>query len=143
MSITFVPTEVPASSLHPSDATTYKENVKWSKDTPGTASQSNNTPLKQRTIASEIPLDQLKRHATTIDDGILPVDYLYGVGDDDQLAATAIMVQQGLDIDARQHLDNRWSPQRSRSSGTSAKTAGSTKRMLFFAGFNARQSMWL
>ncbi|KAJ7696924.1 hypothetical protein B0H17DRAFT_1197667 [Mycena rosella] len=115
----------------------------------GTASRSKNASLKQRTIASEIPLDQLRvsplqlkqlkeihqRHATTIDDGISPVDYLYGVGDDDQLAAITIMVHQGLDIDARERLDNRWSLQWSRSSGKSAKTAGK--------GFNARQSMWL
>ncbi|KAJ7646130.1 hypothetical protein B0H17DRAFT_1215819 [Mycena rosella] len=42
----------------------------------------------------------LWRHTTTIDDGISPVNYLYSMGGDDQLAATAIMVQQGLDIDA-------------------------------------------
>ncbi|KAJ7669780.1 hypothetical protein B0H17DRAFT_1142016 [Mycena rosella] len=138
MSFTFVPTEMPAFSLHSSDATTYKENLK-------NASRSKNASLKQRTIASEIPLDQLRvsslqlkqlkeihqRHATTIDDGISPVDYLYGVGDDNQLAAITIMVHQGLDIDARERLDNRWSLQWSRSSGKSAKTAGSTKRILF------------
>ncbi|KAJ7689496.1 hypothetical protein B0H17DRAFT_1135069 [Mycena rosella] len=126
-----------------------------------TASKSKNAPLKQCSIASEIPLDQLKvsplqlkqlkeihqRHATTIDDSVSPVDYQYGVGDDDQLSAPTIMVQQGLDIDARERLNNRWSLQWSRSSGKSAKTAASMKRMLFLwhvvlrhfaAGFNAR-----
>jgi hypothetical protein len=29
------------------------------------------------------------------------------VSDDDQLAASAIMAQQGLDIDTREQLDNR------------------------------------
>ncbi|KAJ7626694.1 hypothetical protein B0H17DRAFT_963315, partial [Mycena rosella] len=58
---------------------------------------------------------------------------------DDQLAATAIMVQQGLDIDARERLDNRWSLQWSRNSGKSAKTAGRTKRM-FQCGYDHNRS---
>ncbi|KAJ7077760.1 hypothetical protein C8R44DRAFT_755090 [Mycena epipterygia] len=45
-----------------------------------------------------------------MDDGTAPVDYLYKVSDDDQLAASAMMAQQGLDIDAREQMDNYMAP---------------------------------
>ncbi|KAJ7107533.1 hypothetical protein C8R44DRAFT_885519 [Mycena epipterygia] len=88
-----------------------------------TASGSRTARLKQHTIASDVPLDKLKvspeqlqqlqelyrASPDDMDDGTAPVDYLYKVSDDDQLAASAMMAQQGLDIDAREQMDNCWS----------------------------------
>jgi hypothetical protein len=79
--------------------------------------------LRQRTLLSDIPLKKLlvslaqplheveeiyrRSIATGVDGGVSAMNYLYTVSDDDQLAASAIMAQQGLDIDTREQLDNR------------------------------------
>lgn len=148
MEYTFVPSEPQGGQSPyqpPSDASTSTNNLKWSIYTQETASRSHTAPLKQRTIASDVPLDKLKvspeqlQHLqelyraspTMADDGTAPVDYLYKVTDDDQLAASAIMAQQGLDIDARERLDNRWSQQWSRNSAKSAKAVSNTRRILY------------
>ncbi|KAJ7330294.1 hypothetical protein DFH08DRAFT_708894, partial [Mycena albidolilacea] len=69
-------------------------------------------PLKKLMVSSA-QLQQLeemyREYATANDDGRTPVNYLYALSDDDQLAASAIMAQQGLDIDTREQMDNRWS----------------------------------
>ncbi|KAJ7479629.1 hypothetical protein FB451DRAFT_1395192 [Mycena latifolia] len=155
MNFTFVPSEPFGPSLPLSDDNNQKRDLKWSQYTPETASRNKQAPLKQRTIASDIPLDQLnvspqqlkqlkemhRGHATT-DDGVLPVDHLYTLSDDDQLAASAIMAQQGLDVDAREGIDNRWSQQWSRLSTNSVKATNKTRRILYLCrcGYDHTQS---
>ncbi|KAJ7712197.1 hypothetical protein DFH07DRAFT_725388, partial [Mycena maculata] len=89
-------------------------------------------PLKKLMVSSA-QLQQLEEiyrvHAT--DGGNSPVDYLYTLNDDDQLSASAIMAQQGLDIDTREQLDNRWSQQWSCYSTNSVKARDRTRRVLY------------
>ncbi|KAJ7936975.1 hypothetical protein B0H13DRAFT_2431003 [Mycena leptocephala] len=120
MSFQFVPPESDGPSQPLSAGGSSYNKLKWSNYTTETASGSGKPALKQRTIASDIPLDKLKvsleqlaqlkqiyANATTADHQNSVVDLLYALGDDDQLAASAIMAQQGLDIDTREGLDNR------------------------------------
>lgn len=67
-------------------------------------------------------------HATITHDNYV-VDHLFSTADDDQISASAIMAQQGLDIDSRERLDNRWSHQWSLNSGKSEKAK--TRRILY------------
>ncbi|KAJ7027421.1 hypothetical protein C8F04DRAFT_1189549 [Mycena alexandri] len=121
-------------------------NLRWSQYTPETASRSRKAPLKQSSIASDIPLDKLKispaqreqlqqiyeSNATaTPGNEVSRVDYFYTLSDDDQLAASAIMAQQGLDIGAQERIDNRWSQQWGRASNLSAKAKTKTRRVLY------------
>jgi hypothetical protein len=144
MSFQFVPPESNGPSQPLSAGGSSYNKLKWSNYTTETASGSGKPALKQRTIASDIPLDKLKvspeqlaqlkqiyANATTADHQNSVVDLLYALGDDDQLAASAIMAQQGLDIDTREGLDNRWSQQWSRNSGKNVKVANNTKKILF------------
>ncbi|KAJ6610917.1 hypothetical protein B0H10DRAFT_2224618 [Mycena sp. CBHHK59/15] len=145
MDFTFVPPEASGHSVPLSSNSAYKKDFKWSNYTPDTASGSRKAPLKQSTLASDIPLGKLKvsptqlkqleeiyrDHATTPKGGTSPVDYLYGLSNDDQLTAAAIMAQQGLDIDARECMENRWSQQWSRYSSNSIKATGKTRRVLY------------
>ncbi|KAJ7099086.1 hypothetical protein C8R44DRAFT_888546 [Mycena epipterygia] len=144
MEFTFAPSEPLGPCPTLSDATTYKNKIKWSTYTPETASGAKKAPLKQRSLASDIQLKKLKvspaqlkeleqmyaGHATAVDD-VSPVDYVYTLSDDNQLAATAIMVQQGLDIDTREQIDNRWSQQWSIYSTNSVKATSRTRRVLY------------
>ncbi|KAJ7724828.1 hypothetical protein DFH07DRAFT_783183 [Mycena maculata] len=94
---------------------------------------------------SNIPLDHMKISAAqlkaiqsiyradataTPPDKFSLADFLYGVRDNDQLVASAVMAQQGLDIDSREQLDNHWSIQWSCSSGKFPKAVNQTRRML-------------
>ena|ERR1700761_1711604 len=91
-------------------------------------------PLKKLMVSSG-QLQQLEEmyrvHATADDGESSPVDYLYTLGDDDQLAVSAKMAQQGLDIDTREQLDNRWSQQWSCYSTNSVNVRGRTRRVLY------------
>ncbi|KAJ7844006.1 hypothetical protein B0H14DRAFT_2300574, partial [Mycena olivaceomarginata] len=91
--------------------------------------------LNPRSVASDIPLDKLRvspeqrtaldniyRNIATAGPHLGPVDHLFRLDDDGQLDATAIMALHGLDLDAREHLSNRWSQQWSRHSGKSDNT---------------------
>ncbi|KAJ7189803.1 hypothetical protein GGX14DRAFT_337081, partial [Mycena pura] len=102
-------------------------------------------PLKQSSVLSDIRLNKMKvspeqfkeleemysNRATAVDDGISPVDYIYALNDDDQLAASAIMAQQGLDVDTREQLNNRWSHQWSSYSNNSLNARNRTRRILY------------
>ncbi|KAJ6623738.1 hypothetical protein B0H10DRAFT_2213411 [Mycena sp. CBHHK59/15] len=145
MDFTFVPPEASGHSVPLSSNSAYKKYFKWSNCTPDTASGSRKAPLKQSTLASDIPLGKLKvsptqlkqleeiyrDHATTPKGETSPVDYLYGLSNDDQLTAAVIMAQQGLDIDARECMENHWSQQWSRYSSNSIKATGKTRRVLY------------
>lgn len=144
MDFQFITTEPigPSQPLSGSDA--YEKGVQWSTYTADEASGAKKRPLKQRTVVPEIPLDKLKvsaeqlkqieeiyRDATVSPEGNSPVDFLYTLGDDGRLAASAVMAQQGLDIDSRERLDNHWSQQWSHNSGKSPKTVNQTRRILY------------
>ncbi|KAJ7735193.1 hypothetical protein B0H16DRAFT_1731455 [Mycena metata] len=141
MSFQFVAYQAEPGSQPLSGGTVYENNLKWSQYTPEEAA-GKKPALHQRTFASSIPLDHLKvsaeqlqqiheiyrRDATAVNG---PVDFLYTTSDDDQLAASAIMAQQGFDIDARERLDDRWSHQWSRNSAKSDKYVSKTRRVLY------------
>ncbi|KAJ7030869.1 hypothetical protein C8F04DRAFT_1365181 [Mycena alexandri] len=111
MNFEFVPYEAEHGAQPLSGGNSYENNLKWSQYTPEQAAGKKPMP-HQRTFASSIPLDHLKvsaeqlhqiqeiyrRDATAVDG---PVDLVYSTNDDDQLAASAIMAQQGFDIDAQ------------------------------------------
>ncbi|KAJ7016474.1 hypothetical protein C8F04DRAFT_981424 [Mycena alexandri] len=151
MEYQFVPSEPNDPSQTPSATNAATSNLRWSQYTPETASRSRKAPLKQSSIASDIPLDKLKispaqreqlqqiyeSNATaTPGDEVSRVDYFYTCSDDDQLAASAIMAQQGLDIGARERIDNRWSQQWGRASNLSAKAKTKTRRVLYSGTFS-------
>jgi hypothetical protein len=147
MNFTFVCSEPAASQKHSANTTLGTNNFTWAtSDTPAMFSSGTKAPLRQRTLLSDIPLKKLlvssvqlqeleeiyrRNIATGVDDGTSAVDYLYTLSEDDQLAASAIMAQQGLDIDTREQLDNRWSQQWSCYSTNSPKTRNRTKRVLY------------
>lgn len=145
MDFTFVPSEPIDTSQIPSATLSTQGNFKWANTTPETASKKSKAPLKQRSLLSDIPLKKLmvssaqlqqleemyRIHATANEGGDSPVDYLYTLSDDDQLSASAIMAQQGLDIDTREQLDNRWSQQWSCYSTNSVKVRDRTRRVLY------------
>ncbi|KAJ7610601.1 hypothetical protein DFH06DRAFT_1016591 [Mycena polygramma] len=140
MSFQFVPYEAAPGSQPLSGATAYENNLTWSQYTPEEAA-GKKPALHQRTLASNIPLDHLKVSAEQLQQiqeiyqrdatGNGAVDSVYTTSDEDQLAASAIMAQQGFDIDARERLDNRWSQQWSRNSAKSEKYVSKTRRVLY------------
>jgi hypothetical protein len=125
MDFTFVLSELADTSQTPSATPSTQGNFKWATTTSETATRKSKAPLKQRSLLSDIPLKKLmvssaqlqqleemyREHATANDDRRTPVNYLYTLSNDDQLAASAIMAQQRLDIDTREQMDNRWSQQ--------------------------------
>ncbi|KAF7355782.1 MULE domain-containing protein [Mycena sanguinolenta] len=147
MDFTFVLSEPDLSqTTHPTNPKRSAKKVKWATSaTPETISSGSKAPLKQRSFLSDISLkkmmvsaaqlEQLEelycKPATDVEDGVSPVDYLYTLNDDDQLAASAIMAQQGLDVDAREQLDNRWSQQWSSYSTNSINAENRTRRVLY------------
>ncbi|KAJ7748263.1 hypothetical protein DFH07DRAFT_962159 [Mycena maculata] len=135
----------PGPSQPLSTAPGYGRKIQWATSTPESGPRPKKQPLKEHTLLSDIPLDHMKISAAqlkaiqsiycadataTPPDEFSPVDFLYGIGDDDQLVASAVMAQQGLDIDSRERLDNRWSIQWNCSSGKSPKALNQTRRML-------------
>ncbi|KAJ6631091.1 hypothetical protein B0H10DRAFT_1938641 [Mycena sp. CBHHK59/15] len=108
------------------------------------ASGTTKPAINPRSIASDIPLDKLKISAkqcaaldhmyqlsATASTDQVPVNHLFKLDDDDQLYAAAIMAQHGLDLDAREHLSNRWSQQWSRHSGKSPNNADNMWKLLY------------
>ena len=91
-------------------------------------------PLK-KLLVSSVQLQKLeemyRQNATRVDDGASAVDYLYTLSNNDQLAASAIMAQQGFDIDTREQLDNCWSQQWSCYSTNSPKAQNRTRHVLY------------
>ncbi|KAJ6560824.1 hypothetical protein DFH09DRAFT_1482414 [Mycena vulgaris] len=145
MDFTFVSSEPTDTSQTPSATLSTQGNFKWATTTPETACRKSNAPLKQRSMLSDIPLKKLmvsstqleqleemyRVHATANDGGNFPVDYLYTLSDVDQLSASAIMAEQGFDIDSRGQLDNRWSQQWSCYSTNSVKVRNRTRQVLY------------
>ncbi|KAJ6529343.1 hypothetical protein B0H19DRAFT_1274374 [Mycena capillaripes] len=146
MDFTFVLSELADTSQTPSAASSTKGSFKWATTTSEAATRNSKAPLKQRSLLSDIPLKKLmvssaqlqqleemyREHATANDDGRIPVNYLYNLSDDEQLAASAIMAQQGLDIDTREQMDNRWSQQWSCFSTNFVNVRDRTRRVLYF-----------
>lgn len=147
MQFTFVPEEPLTSITRSGSATQGPNNFKWAaSDTPTTFANGTKAPLRKRTLFSDIPLNKLlissaqlqnlediyrQNVAPGLDDGVSAVDYLYTLGDDDQLAAAAIMAQQDLDVDTRERLDNRWSQQWSAYSTNAPKARNGTRCVLY------------
>ncbi|KAJ7169524.1 hypothetical protein C8R46DRAFT_993795 [Mycena filopes] len=111
----------------------------WSQYTPEEASGRKTLAMNQRTFASKIHLDhlqisteqfeqieQLYRRDATAAHGA--VDLIYSTSDDDQLAASAIMAQQELDLDTR---EQRWLKQWGRDSARSEKYISKSRRELY------------
>ncbi|KAJ7603693.1 hypothetical protein DFH06DRAFT_929315, partial [Mycena polygramma] len=94
-----------------------------------TASGPKKNAMNARSVASDMPLHELKispeqraalgRMYNDSATGSLevPVDHLFKLDADSQLEAAAIMAQHGLDLEARAHLDNRWSMHWARAGG--------------------------
>ncbi|KAJ6549967.1 hypothetical protein B0H19DRAFT_1264837 [Mycena capillaripes] len=148
MDFTFIHSELGSSQTEPTAPSTGTgtNKFKWATSaTPETRASRKKAPLKQSSVLSDIRLNKMmvspeqfkqlegmyRSHATAVDDGISPVDYLYTLSDDDQLAASAIMAQQGLDVDTREQLDNRWSHQWSSYSNNSLTARNRTRRILY------------
>lgn len=146
MDFTFIHSEPGPSHTESTATSTGTKKIKWATSTtPGTGPSGKKAPLKQGSVLSDIRLNKMKvspeqlnqleemyrNRATAVDDGISPVDYLYTLNDDDQLAASAIMAQQGLDVDMREQLDNRWSHQWSSYSNNSVNARNRTRRVLY------------
>ncbi|KAJ7020574.1 hypothetical protein C8F04DRAFT_1274879 [Mycena alexandri] len=106
MNFEFVPYEAEHGAQPLSGGNSYENNLKWSQSLEG--------PAERLHQIQEI----YRRDATAVDG---PVDLVYSTNDDDQLAASAIMAQQGFNINARERLDNCWSHQWSRNSAKSEK----------------------
>ncbi|KAJ7015879.1 hypothetical protein C8F04DRAFT_1363278 [Mycena alexandri] len=124
----------PSSQPPPPIAKGYKK-VKWAPYTPADASGTSKPALNPRSIASDIPLDKLRiskaqraaldtiyQQPTAVNDAEGHVDHLFKLNSHDQIHAAAIMAQQGLDLDARENLSNRWSQQWSSNSSKSEPT---------------------
>ncbi|KAJ7777945.1 hypothetical protein DFH07DRAFT_695064, partial [Mycena maculata] len=110
------------------------------------ASGATKPALNPCSAASDIPLAQLKISADQLaalqrmydpnagaSAGALPVDHIFKLDADDQLYAAAIMAQHGLDLEAREHLTNRWSQQWARSGGgkKTSKDVSETRKILY------------
>jgi hypothetical protein len=113
MDFTFVHSDLGPSQTESTAPSIGTNKFKWATSaTPETASSRKRAPLKQGSILSDIRLNKMKvspeqlkqleemyhSHVTAVDDRISPVDYLYMLSDGNQLAASAIMAQQGLDV---------------------------------------------
>ncbi|KAJ7934485.1 hypothetical protein B0H13DRAFT_2305585 [Mycena leptocephala] len=108
MDFIFIHSEPGPSHTESTATSTGTKNFKWAKSTtPGTGPSGKKATLRRISVLSDIRLKKMKvspeqlnqlqemyrNRATAVDDGISPVDYLYGLKDDDQLAASAIMAQ--------------------------------------------------
>lgn len=146
MEFTFVHSELGPSQTESTAPSVGTNKFKWATSaTPETRASRKKAPLKQSSVLSDIRLNKMKvspeqfkqleeiyrSHATAVDNRNSPVDHLYRLDDDDQLAASAIMAQQGLDVDTREQLDNRWSHQWSSYSHNSLNARNRTRRILY------------
>ncbi|KAJ7919255.1 hypothetical protein B0H13DRAFT_2320670 [Mycena leptocephala] len=111
----------PPSQPQPPSTQGYKK-MKWA-----------DIPLDKLRISTEqrAALDDIYQNIGTAGPHLRPVDHLFKLDDDSQLNAAAIMAQHGLDLDAREHLSNRWSQQWSRHSGKSPKGESDTRKVLY------------
>ncbi|KAJ7614677.1 hypothetical protein DFH06DRAFT_129921 [Mycena polygramma] len=123
--------------------TTGNSDSKWLNYTPEMVARSRSAPLKQTTIASNILLNKLNTSGEQLEQikekymAHATVDHVFAVEDSNQLVARTILAQHGLDADARERRDNRWSIQWSRySNGKDAKTG--TKRVLYLCRCGSR-----
>ncbi|KAF7362702.1 hypothetical protein MVEN_00619500 [Mycena venus] len=129
----FINVEAPSQPLPTPNA--YK-NIKFAQIMEQDASGKKKAAMNARSVASDIPLNKLMVSAeqfTALEDMYrprpsatpdrVPVDHLFKLDDGDQLHAAAIMVQHGLDLEAREDLSNRWSQQWSRTGGGSGRNS--------------------
>ncbi|KAJ6582512.1 hypothetical protein DFH09DRAFT_1360400 [Mycena vulgaris] len=123
----FVAVEPPSQRTQPLPPAQPYKKMRWAEYTPETASRTTKPAMNPRNVASDIPLDKLKISAeqrasleemyrldATATPDRLPVDHLFKLDAGDQLHAAAIMAPHGLDLEAREHLSNRWAQQWSR-----------------------------
>ncbi|KAF8142876.1 hypothetical protein K438DRAFT_2111369 [Mycena galopus ATCC 62051] len=136
------------SASPPPAAGKYRKNFRWGEYT----APDQNPTLKSRSLAADVPISHLKINKEQRkfieamyrpDSGAsLPappiVDYIYGLDDDAQLQASAVMAQHGLAADSREDLGNRWSHQWSRHS---EKAKVDTQKILYLCacGYDHRQ----
>ncbi|KAJ7237959.1 hypothetical protein C8J57DRAFT_1246702 [Mycena rebaudengoi] len=133
------PQAIPATSRNQKAQKTQK--VRWAPYTAETASRKIKPAATPRSIATDISLGKLNISAAQrqlIDELYIPsvtpapttlsfVDHLFTLDDNDQISASAIMAQHGLDLDARAALANQWSQQWSCHSGKN----DSTRKILY------------
>ncbi|KAJ7204907.1 hypothetical protein C8J57DRAFT_1441401 [Mycena rebaudengoi] len=111
----FVHTEVPAPAPHPTPAGGRSQRVRWAPYDAETTSRKTKPKVTPRSVASDIPLDKLRVSAdqrAALEKMYRPsgissstsealADHLFTLNDDDQLHASTIMAQHGLDFDTR------------------------------------------